>query len=155
MPWEKTIATKEVASNRLEWAGGGDPDVYTKPGRTTRVSLVADNIRFNEDGMSVLVDIYYSVKEMRKNHTFLRWRSTEALPIPRDARNHTMEIMDVRGFDRSWYVRGQIHDFLGLAGTDGTVIKEGTYRIDGRGNDQYNAGINLVLEVPIRYYDQA
>jgi hypothetical protein len=152
MAWQQTVAQTDYASGRLEWAGGGDPDVYTKPGRTTQVTLVANNVRPAEDWKSVFVDVYYSVKEMASNNTFLRWRGTATLPIPIDARR--MRLMDVRDVNRTWYVKGQVHDNLELSDIAGTVIGPGsTYRIDGKGDDQYNAQIDLHLKVPLMYDD--
>ena len=154
MAWQKTVAQTDYASGRLEWAGGGDPDVYTKPGRTTQVTLVANNVRPAEDWKSVFVDVYYSVKEMANNNTFLRWRGTATLPIPIDARKGRMRLMDVRDVNRTWYVKGQVHDNLELSDIAGTVIDPGsTYRIDGKGDDQYNAQIDLHLKVPLMYDD--
>lgn len=154
MAWKSTIAKTDYASGRLEWAGGGDPDVYTKPGRTTRVTLTAHNIRPAEDWKSVLVDVYYSVLEMAHNHTFLRWRGTAELPIPVDAIKGRMQLTDVRDFNKTWHVKGQVHDNLEIPDVVGTVIRAGsTYRIDGRGADQTNAQIDLHLEVPVLYDD--
>lgn len=154
MTWRQTIAETDYASGRLEWAGGGDPDIYSKPGRTTEVTLTADNIRPAEDWKSVLVDVYYSVKEMAKNNTFLRWRGTAVLPIPIDAIKGRMQLMDVRAFNRSWFVRGEVHDSIDVPYTESTVISQGSrYRIDGKGDDQYNAQIDLHLKVPIAYDD--
>jgi hypothetical protein len=62
--------------------------------------------------------------------------------------------MDVRDFDRTWYVKGQVHDSLELSDVAGTVLGPGsTYRIDGSGDDQYNAQIALHLNVPVAYDD--
>ena len=155
MAWVNTIAQTNYTSGRLAWIGGGDPDVYTKPGRSTRVSLRADNIRPADDWRAVLVDVQYTVTEMRSNDTMLQWRGTARLPIPADALPHRMQVMDVRGYDRSWIVRGQQHDYLEVPGAGSDVIRGGTYRIDGKGDDQTNAQIDLQLQVPIRYDDAA
>jgi hypothetical protein len=112
MPWHETIASAQYSSGRLEHAGGGDADVYTQPGRTTLVTLETSNIRPAEDWRSVYVDVYYSVKEMRKNNTFLRWRGTAELPIPIDATRHRVLLRDVRNYQNSWYVQGKVHDAL-------------------------------------------
>ena len=156
MAWRQTVAETNYTSGRLDWAGGGDPDVYTKPGRTTKVELVVDNIRPAEDWRSVLVDVYYSVKEMARNDTFLRWRGTAELPIPIDAQKGRIQLMDVRDFNKSWYVRGQVHDRIDVPNATGTVIGSGSlYRIDGKGDDQTNAEIDLHLQVPLAYDDAA
>lgn len=155
MTWVNTIAETNYSSGRLAWIGGGDADVYTKPGRSTRVNLRADNIRPSDDWRAVLVDVEYTVTEMRQNNTMLQWRGTARLPIPADARSHRIQVMDVRGYDRSWIVRGQQHDYLEVPGIGTAVIRDGTYRIDGAGDDQTNAQIDLQLEVPIRYDDAA
>ena len=156
MVWRQTVAESDYTSGRLTWAGGGDADVYTKPGRTTKVDLVVDNIRPAEDWKSILVDVFYSVKEMARNNTFLRWRGTAELPIPIDAQRGRIQLMDVRDFSRSWYVRGEVHDQLDVPSTTGTVIGNGSvYRIDGKGDDQSNAQIDLHLAVPLAYDDAA
>ena len=157
MTWRQTTAETDYTSGRLEWAGGGDPDVYTKPGRLTQVTLRTDNLRPADDCKSVLVDVYYSVREMSRNNTFLQWRGTASLPIPVDAQKGvTLQIMDVRNFDKSWYVRGQVHDSIEVPNvTDSPIVPGSTYRIDGVGPDQSNAQINLHLRVPIAYEDVA
>ena len=64
--------------------------------------------------------------------------------------------MDVREFSSSWYVRGEVHDQLDVPSTTGTVIGNGSvYRIDGKGDDQSNAQIDLHLAVPLAYDDAA
>jgi hypothetical protein len=35
-----------------------------------------------------------------------------------------------------------------------TVVERGQFRIDGAGDDQNNAGIQLSLRVPLSYFDQ-
>jgi hypothetical protein len=157
MAWRRTRAQARVASDRLNWEGGGDPDVTTKSGRTTRVSLEVGNIRPSDDWRSVLVDVDYSVREMASNFTFLRWQSTASLPIPEDARRENVHVVDVRAFTHSWHVRGKVHDWLSLdnvATVEGTPIERGgQYRIDGPGDDERNAGIRLELSVPVIYDD--
>lgn len=101
MAWKRTVAKGSVSSNRLEWVGGGDADIYSKPGRRTRVTLEVSNIRPAENDESVLVDVFYSVKEMRKNYTFLRWSTIAELPIPLDAVRHKTRVINVRGYDES------------------------------------------------------
>jgi hypothetical protein len=98
--------------------------------------------------------VFYYVKEMRKNNTFLAWSGTAAVPIPQDVREHTVIIQDTRNFNSSWIVRGQTHDWMNLDNVEGTVIERGLYRIDGPGDDQNNAGIQLSLLVPLRYFDE-
>ena len=155
MTWVNTVAQTNYTSGRLSWIAGGDADVYTKPGRSTRVSLIADNVRPADDWQSLLVDVEYTVTEMRQNNTMLQWRGTARLPLPAEARNSRMQVLDVRGYDRSWIVRGQQHEQLEVPGAGTAVIRSGLYRIDGPGNDQTNAQIDLSLEVPIRYETSA
>ncbi len=82
MPWQETPATSNYSPGRLKFAGGGDADVHAKPGRQTRVELNTSNVRPDDQFKNVLVDIYYSVREMRSNNTFLTWSGTASLPIP-------------------------------------------------------------------------
>ncbi len=64
-----------------------------------------------------------------------------------------MVTKDTRNFSGSWIVKGQIHDPIPL-NSENTMTRRGTYRIDGKGDDQQNAGIDLELAVPIRYLDR-
>jgi hypothetical protein len=154
MPWQQTTAATHYTSGRLEWAGGGDADVFTKGGRTTRVTLIADNIRPADDWRSVLVDIFYSVLEMRSNNTFLRWRGTAELPVPTNAQRRRMRLMNVRNYNMIWDVRGEVHDMDEVPQIAGTAIAPGSlYRIDGPGDDQTNAEIDLQLRVPVEFDD--
>lgn len=154
MPWINTTTQQSYASGPLRHAGGGDADVYTKPGRQTRIELRTDNMRVDDAGNNVLMDVYYAVREMRSNNTFLTWSGTARLPIPQDARKHAVVIQDSRNFNRSWIVLGQHHDWMELDGADGTVVERGQYRIDGKGDDLTNAGVQLALRVNLRYFDE-
>jgi hypothetical protein len=89
MPWVSAISKQDYASGRLRHAGGGDPDVFTRPDRQTRVELRTGNIRVDDAGAAILADVFYSVREMRTNDTFLTWSGTARLPIPADARKHS------------------------------------------------------------------
>ncbi len=154
MPWVNTIAKQSFASGRLRHAGGGDADIFTKPGRQTRVELKTSNVRVDDPGNNILLDVFYSVREMRTNNTLLTWSGTAQLPIPADARKHAIVIQDTRNFNQSWIVIGQHHDWMDLENADGTVIERGQYRIDGRGDDLTNAGVQLSLQVNLRYFDE-
>jgi hypothetical protein len=154
MAWVQTIAKTDYTSGPLNWIGGGDPDIYSQPGRTTRVTLVAENIRPSDGWRSILIDVRYEVLEMAKNNTLLSWRGTAELPIPIDAQKFRVQLLDIRGFNKSWYVKGKIHDNIAIPDPAGTIIAAGsTYRIDGAGNDQTNAQISLYLQVPLMYDD--
>ncbi len=154
MPWQNTVATASYSSGRLKHSGGGDADIYSQSGRQTRVELRTGNVRPDDQFKSVLVDVYYSVKEMRSNNTFLTWSGTAALPIPVDTSKYSVAIRDVRNFSGSWIVRGKVHDPLSLTNSENTVILRGEYRIDGKGDDQNNAGFDIELAVPISYIDR-
>jgi hypothetical protein len=153
MPWQETLAKASYSSGRMKFSGGGDADIYSKPGRQTRVELRTSNIRADDQWKNVLIDVYYSVKEMRSNNTFLTWSGTAALPIPLDSTRYTVAIKDIRNYAGSWIVKGQVHDPLSLNDTANTVIMRGEYRIDGKGDDQDNAGFDIELAVPVRYQD--
>lgn len=154
MPWVSTIAKQEYASGPLRHAGGGDADVTTKPGRQTRVELRTDNMRVDDTGTNILLDVFYSVREMASNYTLLTWSGTASLPVPADAREHTVVLDNTRNYSQSWIVLGRHHDWMDLGGVDGTAIERGQYRIDGPGDDQTNAGIQLLLRVRLRYFDE-
>ena len=154
MPWVNTVAKQSYASGTLRHVGGGDPDVFTKPDRQTRVELRTSNLRVDDPGMNVLVDVFYSVTEINRNNTFLTWNGAAQLPIPADARKHTIVIQDSRNYSQSWIVRGKHHDWMELDNVDNTVVERGQYRIDGPGDDQNNAGVQLSLRVPLSYFDQ-
>lgn len=153
MMWQQTVASSQYSSGRLNHAGGGDADVFSKPGRTTLVELKTSNVRPSDDWQNILVDVFYSVKEMRTNNTFLTWNGTAALPVPVDARKHSVRIGDTRNYNGSWHVQGQVHDWIQLTDTANSVIQSGSYRIDGKGDDQQNAGVQLSLAVPVLYAD--
>jgi hypothetical protein len=154
MPWVNTVAKQDYASGQLRHAGGGDADIFTKPGRQTRVELNTNNMRVDDAGNNILVDVFYSVREMRTNNTFLTWSGTSQLPIPQDARKHTIVIRDSRNYKQSWIVLGQQHQPMPLDNVEGTIIERGQYRIDGSGDDTNNAGIQLSMRIDLRYFDE-
>ena len=154
MPWVNTTAKQSFASGQLRHAGGGDADVFTKPGRQTRVELTTSNMRVDDPGNNILVDVFYSVREMRTNNTFLIWSGTAHLPIPADARKHTIVIQDTTNYNQSWIVLGQHHEWMELDNVGGTVVERGQYKIDGPGADLSNAGVQMSLRANLRYFDQ-
>ena len=154
MPWVNTTAKQSFASGQLRHAGGGDADVFTKPGRQTRVELTTSNMRVDDPGNNILVDVFYSVREMRTNNTFLTWSGTAQLPIPADARKHTIVIQDTTNYNQSWIVLGQHHEWMELDNVGGTVVERGQYKIDGPGTDLSNAGVQMSLRANLRYFDQ-
>ena len=155
MPWVSTTAKQNYASGQLRLAGGGDADVFTKPDRQTRVELNTSNLRVDDAGDTILADVFYSVREMRTNNTFLTWSGTARLPIPPEARRHPIVIQDGRNYDQSWIVLGKHHEWLELDNADGTIVERGQYRIDGPGDDLNNAGVQLSLRVGLRYFADA
>ncbi|MDO9712010.1 hypothetical protein [Paracraurococcus lichenis] len=153
MPWVNTTTKQDYASGHLRLAGGGDADIFSKPGRQTRVELNTSNLRVDDAGGNILVDVFYSVREMRTNNTFLTWSGTAQLPIPADARKHAAVIQDTRNYTQSWIVLGEHHDWMPLDNVEGTIVERGQYRIDGPGDDLDNAGIQLTLRAGLRYFD--
>jgi hypothetical protein len=149
MPWVTTIAKQDYASGTLQHAGGGDPDITSKPGRQTRVELKTSNLRVDDQQMNILVDVYYAVTEVAKNNTFLTWNGSAQLPIPADAQRHAIVIQDTRNYNQSWIVLGKHHEWMELDSVDNTVVERGSFRIDGSGDDQNNAGVQLSSTLPI------
>ena len=152
MPWINTTANQDYASGRLRLSGGGDADVFTKPGRQTRVELSTSNLRLDQAASVLLLDVFYSVREMHANNTFLTWTDTAQLPLPQAANGHPIVIQDTN-FNQSWIVVGEQLDWMDLANTGGTVIERGQFRIDGEGDDLDNAGIQLSLAVHLSYFE--
>lgn len=155
MPWVNTTAKHSFASGQLRHAGGRDADIFTRHDRQTRVELTTSNVRVDDAGSNILVDVFYSVRELRTNNTFLTWNGTTQLPIPSDARKHTIIIQDTRNYNQSWIVLGMHHDWIELDRLDGTIIERGQYKIDGPGPDLNNAGIQLSLRANLRYFDES
>ena len=154
MAWVETVVKQDYASGQLRQSGGGDADICTKPDRQTRVELAVNDIRMDDVGNTILMDVYYSVREMRTNNTFLTWNGTAHLPLPEDARRHTMVIQDARTYNHSWILVGKHHDWMELGNMDGTVVERGWYKIDGPGDDLDNAGVRLSLRVKIKYFEE-
>ena len=154
MPWQETLVKTSYSSGTLKHSGGGDNDIFSKSGRNTRVELSTSNIRPDDQWKNILVDVFYSVKEMHKNNTFLTWTGTASLPVTVDTTKHSIVIKDTRNYSGSWLVRGEVHDPLSLNDSGNTVIVRGTYRIDAKGDDLNNAGFELDLAVLIMYNDK-
>lgn len=159
MALQRALAETTYTSGRLTLTAGGDADVNTQEGRTTRVTLIADHIDVSGDGRSILVHVRYEVVEQSRNNTALRWDGIAELPIPVDAQRHSSSIqsVDVRDYNETWDVGGQRHDAVEVPNTAGTVIfgPGSTYSIDAQGDDETNARVELRLRVPIQYDDAA
>ena len=152
--WKGDTAPGEIASGRMTLIGG-DADVFTKQGRSTRVTLNANNIRLSSDGKAFLVDVYYDVYERHSNNTWLKWQGTCRCDIPLDSQKGSAYVANVREYERTWDVYGEEHDRLPVPLTEGTCITNGSwYRIDGKGEDWTNAAIDLVLGVGFYYFDR-
>lgn len=147
--------TFDVRSGRMTLVGGGDADIYTKAGRKTRVYLAVKDIEWVEwpqGRMTLSLYTKYSVTELVTNNTSLEWSDTFRAEVPRDIYlNRTSYHPDVRAYERTWEVSGNQHGEMTIPETAGTIIKSGTYRIDGDGDDYTNAYVQMKLFARIIY----
>lgn len=151
--WKDSFAQGQVSSLGNMKHTSGDKDTFSKSGRHTNVTLKVYRLRISDDGTAWLADVYYQVKEGRKDYTAFDFTRTVQLPIPQDARKGTSFITNARDYDRSWAVYGERHEVMDVPYTEGTPISSGTYRVDGKGNDQGTVFVDLILSLPFRYLD--
>ncbi|MBK1988825.1 hypothetical protein A0J48_014980 [Sphaerospermopsis aphanizomenoides BCCUSP55] len=140
----------------VPWIGGGDPDVYTKPGRKTRMILEANNLRVREDGKALLIHIAYDVKEMRSNYTHLRYEGDVTIPVPLDWKAKVLKFADVEDFYLQTSFVGENHQWNEIImNVPNSVIQSARARIDGHGNDdQGNASLQVTFKIPVLVEDR-
>lgn len=135
----------------VPWIGGGDPDIFSKPGRKTRMILEADNLRIREDGKALLVHVVYDVKEMRSNDTQLRYEGDVQIPVPLDWNGKLLQFADVSDFYLQTTFVGQNHQWNEITiNQQNSCIQSARARVDGKGDDdQGNAALQVTFRVPV------
>ena len=73
--------THEIIFDKVPMIGGGDADVFTKPGRQTHVSVTTGNL--TNHGGYVTIQVTYSVEEGQKNNTHLQRSENFRLEAPK------------------------------------------------------------------------
>jgi hypothetical protein len=154
--WKDSFAETTVSTLGKMRHREGDQDVFTKSGRNTNVTLQVKDLRISDDGEAWIADVYYKVREARRDNTTFDFTTSARLPIPKDAVKGQSFITNVREYTREWQIRGQRHDVMDVPYTEGTVLAPGsTYRIDGKGDDQGTIFAELMLKLPFKYLDSA
>lgn len=152
--WKDSFAQGQISSLGKMSHTGGDKDIFSKSGRRTNVTLKVHHLRISDDGLAWLADVYYQVKEGRKDYTSFDFTETVRCAIPEDAKKGKSFITNVRDYDRSWAVFGENHEVMDVPYIESTPIAEGSnYRIDGKGNDEGTVFVDLNLSVPFKYLD--
>jgi hypothetical protein len=135
----------------VPWIGGGDPDVFSKPGRRTRMILEANSLRVREDGKALLVHIAYDVMEMRSNNTHLRYEGDVSIPVPLDWNAKVLQFADVADFYLQTTFVGQNHMWNEInINQPNSCIQSARAKVDGPGDDnQGNAALQVTFRVPV------
>ena len=155
MPALKTLVHfHEVPS--VPWIGGSDPDIFSKPGRRTRMVLEADNLRIREDGKALLVHLVYDVLEMRSNHSNLRYESDVSIPVPLDWDAKVLQFADVTDFYLQTTFVGQNHQWNEITiNQPNSCIQSARARLDGSGDDHHgNTALQVTFRVPVLVDDR-
>lgn len=77
---EYVLVHRNANIPRLNWVGGGDADVFSKPGRRTQVDVVTRDIQLERTHLNITVQ--YDVREMRSNYTHLSKSETFTISAP-------------------------------------------------------------------------
>jgi hypothetical protein len=142
---------------QIPWVAGGDPDVYTKPGRKTHIHITVDQLRLSEDGRSILAHVLYEVREGRSDWTVLKFEQSDAqiAPVPYDYPK-VLEIVDTTDFDMQVTHTGQYHTPFNFSNEANSCVSSGSYSIDGKGDDNlgnanvaFNIRIWVMVEDPV------
>lgn len=147
---EESILTREVHFSQVPQVGGGDSDVFTKPGRSTQVLVRTSSL--TSSGTYLTIDVTYSVKEVAKNNTHLERTDKIRIDAPsgcrivdygRDLRNATFSNTYV-GEDHGW------HDATEHVNLTGSYFSSLSVKFDGKGNDDTgNVQMKGVLAIPV------
>lgn len=153
MPTQFTMyLTAPVVIPRLQHVGGGDPDVFTKGGRWTGVSVVTLRPQVPATLDSVSIIIQYDVRERRRNYTHLS--GTTTVRFLADSGYRILQV-GPGGIDAHYYEEwpGENHQWNDIShapGIAGSYFRTLDIRFDGRGDDdQGNAGLRGLMEVPV------
>ncbi|MBD2328210.1 hypothetical protein [Alkalinema sp. FACHB-956] len=135
----------------VPWIGGGDPDIFSKSGRKTRMILEANDLRVREDGKALLVRLTYDVKEMRTNNTHLRYEGEVSIPVPLDWNAKVLQLADVTDFYLQTTFVGENHQWNEInLNTPNSCLQSARAKVDGPGNDdQGNAALQVTFRIPV------
>jgi len=131
---------------------GGDADIDSQSGngRGTTIHVQATNIRLDNSGKAILVDVLYGVREVHSNNTHLQKSETVTIALPQNWNvkrigDNTTEL------DHSETIEGKQHGWIDItSNTAGTVAQNCQVKIDGPGrDDQGNARLKLKLVIPV------
>ncbi|MBC6430247.1 hypothetical protein FM036_05110 [Nostoc sp. HG1] len=144
------IIRAEIVFNQVPILGGGDPDVNSKSGRQTFVSVTTSNLI--NYGRHLTIDVTYDIKEARKDYTHLR--KSEAFRIPAPFGYCISEY----GFNKTHtnyngtFV-GQNHNFNNISQEENvrdSFFESLNIRFDGKGDDhQGNAQLTGTISIPV------
>jgi hypothetical protein len=149
------VHSHEIPS--VPWIGGGDPDVYAKPGRRTGLIIQVNNLRITEDGKGLTAHLVYDVREMRADYTNLRYEGDVNIPVPYDWNARVLQFADVTDFDVQTVIVGENHQWNEIAfNTVNSCVQSVRARFDGKGrDDQGNAALQLTFRIPVLVEDLA
>ena len=141
----------------VPWVGGGDPDVFTQPGRRTQLTIQVNDLRITEDGRALTAHIVYNVLEMRPDNTNLRYEGDVPIPIPLDWNAKALQITDVTDFDLTTVFVGQNHQWNEIQfNLVNSCLQSVRARFDAKGrDDQGNAALELTFRIPVLVEDLA
>ena len=149
------VHSHEIPS--VPWIGGGDPDVYTKSGRQTRLMIQVNNLRVTEEGKALTAHLVYDVLEMHSNNTNLRYEGDVEIPVPYDWNAKVLQIADVTDVDVQTVIAGENHQWNDITvNTVNSCVQSLRARLDGEGrDDQGNAALQLTFRIPVLVEDLA
>jgi len=145
---DKRVYDYEMTS--VPKVGGGDADINSQGGRSTQVHIKVSNIRLDNDGRAILVEVLYSVKEVWKNYTHLQRKATVRVDLPNNWKVKKLAD-DVTELDHSEAIEGKEHGWVDISNnTGGTCVEEAQVKIDGPGDDDKgNARLKIKLVIPV------
>jgi hypothetical protein len=137
---------QELLIDKIPWVSGGDADVYSRSGRSTKITINIDNLRVADDGSGVTIHVLYQITEPVSNYTCLRIDSDYFIPCTRKI----MAVLPVYDFIMNNYsYSGQNWNWNIMNGS-GCIATTVSFKFDGPGNDDNgNAQLKLFINIPV------
>jgi hypothetical protein len=154
----------KVVQYQMDWSGiplaSGDDDVNTQDGRTTTVTITANQLRISEDGRSVLVTVMCDIHEDHKNYTNLHREEVVNIPIPYDWNGKLLRFVDVTDFQFRTRYPGKNHNWNDFTkNVSNSCVHDGRVKFDDNNEntglgDSESAGLILNFAIPVLVDDQ-
>lgn len=146
----------EVHISQFQVVGNGDADVFSKPGRTTTITIHAEAPTVTPNKKECTVTGEMEIHEDAPDNTTLRGYFSITYTAPEGRWIAACGRTATKSLEYSRRIRGENHKWNTVTGLAGTVFKRLAFRFDGNGDDDRgNAKLSGRIRVPILLTDEA